>query len=147
MARPGDTIENPLTGERVTFVRTTAATGGELLELELAWPRTGPRTPPHLHPGMEERWTVLEGAGAFRVGDEPERRAGPGESVVAPPGTPHVAWNPGPGLARVRAEFRPALGWEAFVEQLFALAARGDHAGMAALVAAHPREIAFPSEP
>ena len=147
MARPGDTIENPLTGERVTFLRTTAETGGELLELELAWPRTGRRTPPHVHPSMEERWTVLAGTAAFRVGEHPERHAAPGETVVAPPGTLHVAWNPGPAPARVRAEFRPALAWESFVEELFALAARGDGTGMAALVAAHPQEIAFPPGP
>lgn len=144
MARPGDTIENPLTGERVTFLRTTAETGGELLELELTWPRSGRRTPPHMHPEMEERWTVLEGAAAFLIGDGPERRAEVGETVVAPPGTVHVAWNPGPGPARVRAEFRPALGWEPFIEQLFAFAGRGDGAAMAALAAAHPREITFP---
>lgn len=144
MARAGDTIENPLTGERVTFLRTTAETRGELLVLELGWPRVGRRTPPHVHPGMEERWTVLEGEAAFLVGDAPERRARPGETVSASPDTEHVAWNSGPGPARVRAEFRPALGWEAFVERLFALAAREDAEGMAALVAAHPREIAFP---
>ena len=143
MARAGETIENPLTGERVTFVRTTADTGGELLELDLEWTRPGRRTPPHVHPGMEERWTVQEGTAAFLVGDGDERRAGPGETVLAPAGITHVAWNPGPEPVRVRAELRPALGWEAFVEELFALAARGDGAGMGALVAAHPREIAL----
>ena len=92
----------------------------DLLVMEAVWPRPGRRAVPHVHPGMEERWTVLEGRAAFRIGDEPEREAGPGETVVAPPGLRHEAWNPDEAPARVRIEMRPALRWRAFVERLFA---------------------------
>src|SRR3954453_9612167 len=93
MARAGDTVENAATGERITFVRTAADTGGELLEMEAVWPRPGHRAPAHVHPGMEERWTVLAGRAAFRIGGE-EHEISPGETLVAAPGTPHLAWNP-----------------------------------------------------
>ncbi len=63
---------------------------------------------------------MLEGTAAFRIGDEPEREAGPGETVIAPPGVVHEAWNPSAEPARVRIEMRPALRWREFVERLFA---------------------------
>ena len=81
--------------------------------------RPGQRAMPHAHPGMEERWAVIEGRAAFRIGDE-ERECGPGESVIAPAGVPHLAWNPGEGRVVLRIEMRPALRWRAFVERLIA---------------------------
>jgi quercetin dioxygenase-like cupin family protein len=119
MASTGQTVVNDRTGERVTFVRTAADTGGELLELELVWPRPGQRAPAHVHPEMEERYEVLEGTAAFRIGDE-ERTAGPGDVVAVPPGTVHLAWNPTTDAVRLKVEFRPALRWEEFVVRLFA---------------------------
>ena len=108
-------IENPQTGERISFVQASP----DLLVMEAHWPRPGRRAFPHAHPRMEERWTVLEGRAAFRVGAA-ELQAGPGETVVAPPDTPHEAWNPGPAAALVRIEMRPVLRWREFVERLFA---------------------------
>lgn len=119
MASAGETVENPRTGERVTFVRTAADTSGELLELELVWPRPGLRAAEHVHPGMEERYEVLSGTAAFRIGGE-DRTAGAGDVVTVPPGTPHLAWNPTEEPVRLRVEFRPALRWEEFVVRLFA---------------------------
>jgi quercetin dioxygenase-like cupin family protein len=119
MARAGETVENPATGERVTFVRTGADTGGELLELELVWPHEGQRAPEHVHPEMEERYEVLSGSAAFRIAGE-ERIAGPGEVVTVPPNTAHLAWNPTTEPVRLKVEFRPALRWEEFVLRLFA---------------------------
>lgn len=144
MARAGQSVENPATGERVTFVKTAADTGGELLVLELEWPRPGERAPEHVHPEAEERYEVVEGTGAFRVGGE-ERTAGPGEVVIVPPGTPHFAWNPTDQPVRLKVEFRPALRWEEFVERLFALTpvtGPPDRARLAALLREFRREIA-----
>ena len=108
-------IENPHTGERIEFAEESP----EVLVMNATWRRPGRRAAPHSHPGMEERWTVLEGRAAFRIGDEPEREAGPGETVVAPAGTPHEAWNATDAPARVRIEMRPPLRWREFVERLF----------------------------
>jgi quercetin dioxygenase-like cupin family protein len=119
MAVAGQIVINNATGERVTFVRTAADTGGELLELELVWPRPGERAPEHVHPEMEERYEVVSGTPWFRIAGE-EIAAGPGDVVTVPPGTPHLAWNPTEGEIRLKVEFRPALRWEEFVERLFA---------------------------
>jgi mannose-6-phosphate isomerase-like protein (cupin superfamily) len=137
MANAGETVVNPATGERVTFVKTAADTGGELLEMELVWPRPGKRAPAHVHPEMEERYEVLEGSAAFRIGDE-ERTAGPAEVVTVPPGTTHLAWNPTDQPVRLKVEFRPALRWEEFVVRLF----RGDP--VPELMREFVREIAPP---
>jgi uncharacterized RmlC-like cupin family protein len=69
---------------------------------------------------MEERYEVLEGTAAFRIGDDPERTAAEGDTVTVPPNTTHEAWNPADEPARLRVEFRPALRWEEFVIRLFA---------------------------
>jgi quercetin dioxygenase-like cupin family protein len=119
MANAGQSVVNPRTGERVTFVRTAADTGGEVLEMELVWPRPGERAPAHVHPEMEERYEVLGGTAAFRIGGH-ERTAGPGEVVTVPPGTTHLAWNPTGDPVHLKVEFRPALRWEEFVVRLFA---------------------------
>ena len=119
MARAGQTIENPATGERITFVRTTADTGGELLVMDSVWTRPGHCAPAHAHPEIEERWRVVSGRACFRIGDD-EIDARPGDEVVAPPGITHVAWNPTDAEVRLRIEMRPALRWEEFVERLFA---------------------------
>lgn len=116
-----DTVVNPATGERVRFVLTAVETGGELLVMEDHWTRPGHVVPRHIHPGIEERWTVIEGTVAYTVGGE-ETIAGPGDSVVAPAGTPHAARDAGGGEVLVRIEMRPPLRWEDFVRQLFALA-------------------------
>ena len=140
MATAGETVENPATGERVTFVRTAADTNGELLVLELVWPRAGRRAPAHVHPEMEERYEVLEGSAAFRIGDQPERTAARGETVTVPPGTTHEAWNPTDRPARLRVEFCPALRWEEFVVRLF-----GGNEPIADLMREFRREIAPPN--
>jgi mannose-6-phosphate isomerase-like protein (cupin superfamily) len=119
MARAGQTVVNPATGERVTFVKTAADTQGELLELELEWPRPGGRAPEHVHPEMEERYEVVEGTAAFRIAGE-HTTAGPGDVVTVAPGTPHLAWNPTAEPVRLKVQFRPALRWEEFVVRLFA---------------------------
>ena len=128
-------IVNPATGEEITFLSETP----ELLVMESVWTRPGHRAAAHVHPEMEERWQVLEGSAAFRIGGEVSQCA-PGEWAVAPPGVPHLAWNPGDGRVRLRIEMRPALRWREFVERLFL----NDGAPEPGMFAEFGREIAAP---
>jgi mannose-6-phosphate isomerase-like protein (cupin superfamily) len=114
MAHAGQTIENPHSGERITFVSIT----DELLVMDDLWPHAGHRAVEHLHPEMEERWTVIAGRAAFRIGAD-ELELGAGEWVTAPAGVPHLAWNPTEEPVRLRIEMRPALRWAEFTERLF----------------------------
>ena len=150
MARAGDELVNPLTGERIVFRRTAAETDGRLLEMDAHWARSGRRSPEHMHPGMQERWTVIAGTACFRIGGA-ELTAARGEVVTAPAGVAHLAWNAGNGPAHVRIEMTPALSWERFVEGLFALASAAhaegrdapDGAALLGLMREFPREIAL----
>ena len=149
MARTGDELVNPITGERVVFLRTAADTDGRLLEMDDFWTRPEHRTAEHIHPEMQERWEVIAGRVCFRI-DGVERIAGPGDVVTAPAGVPHMAWNSDDSPVHLRIQMRPALRWERFVERLFALARDGhtDERGMAdptlmiELLREFPREIA-----
>ena len=108
-------IENPRTGERIKFELRIPT----MLVMQSIWTRPGRRAAPHVHPEMEERYDVLSGEAAFRIGDR-ELRAEAGETVIVPPGTPHLAWNPTEDPVRLRISMRPALRWAEFVERLFA---------------------------
>lgn len=104
-------IYNPLTGERIWIRTRGEETGGELMvwDLELA---PGGHVPiSHSHPEQEEAFHVVSGEMRFRVG---WRRvtAGPGESVIVPPGTVHHFSNHGAVPACVHVETRPALNME-----------------------------------
>lgn len=125
MARAGDEIFNPVTGERIVFLRTAADTGGELLEFDDFWTKPGHRAPEHVHPKMEESWQVLSGSPSFRIGGK-ELPATAGDVVVAPPGVPHMGWNAGGDEVYVRVRMRPALRWEEFMVRLFAMAEVGE---------------------
>jgi quercetin dioxygenase-like cupin family protein len=122
--RAGDVVENPVTGERLFFRRTAAETGGELVEVEVSVQAGGGVAAAHVHPYQSERFEVLAGTLEFRQG---RRRltAAAGDVVTVTPGTPHSFRNVGEGDARFTTEVRPALGFERFIQTMFALAADG----------------------
>jgi mannose-6-phosphate isomerase-like protein (cupin superfamily) len=124
MAHSGQIIENPLTGERITFLQTAADTGGELLAFELELAPDGHVPGMHVHPLQEERFEVLQGAMRFRKGHE-RISARAGDVVVVPPGVPHRFANGGVRVAVVHVEVRPALRMEQLLETAVALAENG----------------------
>lgn len=125
MAYTGQTLENPASGERITFRQTAASTRGELLAIDLELP-AGRRVPggQHIHPKQEERFEVVEGTMRFRLGRK-QVTAGPGDVVVVPPGQKHDFANAGDGDALVRVEVRPALKMEQLFETAVSLAEEG----------------------
>jgi quercetin dioxygenase-like cupin family protein len=149
MARAGDELANPVSGERIVFLQTATDTGGDLLEMDDFWTQPGHRTPEHVHPQMQERWEILAGRVCFCIGGV-ERTVGPGEAIVAEPGVAHTARKLGPEPVHLRIQMRPALRWELFVEQMFTLAREAlDDApetpsgnAMVDLLREFPREIA-----
>lgn len=140
MAIVGQVIENPATGERITFVDVAADTRGERLVVETVWTRPGHRAAEHIHPTMSERFDVLAGRARFRV-DGVESELGPGESLTVAPGSRHLAWNPTSSEVRLRLTFTPALRWEDFLERLFTLE---DAALLPPLLGEFAAEIALP---
>src|SRR5260370_7379481 len=91
MGKIGQTIENPLTGERVTFLQTTQSSGGTLLEIECAIPRPGFGPPLHVHLKQKESFRVVTGTLGVVVAGE-QRLLGTGETAGSPPVRPHPLW-------------------------------------------------------
>jgi mannose-6-phosphate isomerase-like protein (cupin superfamily) len=124
MIRAGDSIENPVTGERLVFRKTSQETGGEAVVIETYVQPNGFVAAAHVHPSQEERFEVLRGSVGFRVGRE-KLVAGPGQRLTVPAGTPHKFWNAGDDVAHFVCEIRPALQFESLIETMFSLAADG----------------------
>jgi len=124
MIRAGDTIENPVTGERIVFRQTSRETNGQAVVIETFVQPNGFVAAAHVHPSQEERFEVLRGSVGFKVGRK-KLVAGPGQRITVPAGTPHKFWNAGEEEAHFVCEVRPALQFEALLETMFALAADG----------------------
>jgi quercetin dioxygenase-like cupin family protein len=124
MAYAGQIIHNPVSGERIEFLRTAADTDGELLEIELELAADGRVPGAHVHPEQEERFDVLEGTMKFRLGLR-TIVAHAGDTVVVPAGRVHKFSNGGDGPARARVQVTPALD----MEDLFTTTAELAHEG------------------
>jgi quercetin dioxygenase-like cupin family protein len=124
MITPGQTLENPVTGERFTFTDTAASTGGELLGFDFALRPGGAVPIPHVHPIQTERFAVVSGRMRFRIGLR-TRLAGPGDVVEVAPGVMHSFANAGPDEARLHVEVRPALTMEDMFAEVVAMARAG----------------------
>ena len=123
MISTGQTIENPVTGERITFHKTSRDTGGEYVLIEAAV-APGGGVASHVHPYQTEEFEILSGSVEFRNGGD-KRVASEGDSVTVEPGTIHRFENIGPDEARFTTKVSPALEFESFLETMFALAADG----------------------
>jgi quercetin dioxygenase-like cupin family protein len=124
MIRTGDTIHNPVTGERITFLATSADTNGEAVVIEVAVEPDGFVAAGHVHPSQTERFAVVSGTLGLKVGNR-RLELHQGDAAAVDPGTPHRFWNAGEDEVRFRCEIRPALAFESLLETMFALAADG----------------------
>jgi len=120
------TIENPVTGERVTFLETSRDTDGArtAAELEVA-PRGG--VPKHRHTDHDEHIEVLEGEVEVTI-DGKKQLLRAGEQIVIRRGQVH-AWRNASRehAAKFRGGMSPGHpGFERFLRVLFGLARDGE---------------------
>jgi quercetin dioxygenase-like cupin family protein len=145
MSKAGDVFVNPVTGERVVVRIGTEETGGELLIGDLYIRPGGAVMGEHIHPAIEERFTVLGGQVGFRLSGR-VTTAEPGVKLHVPAGVPHDWWNAGPEEALVRVEVWPGARFEAMLRNAYGLAQDGkvNQRGMPNLLqlAAFAREFA-----
>jgi mannose-6-phosphate isomerase-like protein (cupin superfamily) len=150
MARAGEVIRNPATGETVTFLVTAAESGGKLLQLEMTAEKSS--APTHVHPKLVERWDLRQGRVNFRVGKVDRVLDAPAKLEI-PAGTPHRFSSDGP--IRTVVDYEPAGRFEDFLETVYALAAAGktNKQGMpnilrsAVIARAHLDDYALPFPP
>lgn len=117
MARAGDELHNPVTGQRIRFLELS----DEALVVESSYEPSGRRAPAHHHPAQHERFTVLSGAVQCTVAGE-ERTLRKGESIAIAPGVAHDVRGDADRRGRVRWETRPAMRTADFLETMFGLA-------------------------
>jgi len=120
MARQGQQIHNPRTGQRMTFVELT----DDVLRIDTVNPPTTEHEPLHVHPKQVSGTEVLSGSLVFEIRGE-RRRVAAGERVEVPPNTPHRFYNDGDTDARHIQFFRPALDIASLFETAFALEQQG----------------------
>jgi quercetin dioxygenase-like cupin family protein len=116
-------VEDPVFRQRLDFERTTDDGGQEVLRVEM-WVDPGGGVPPHIHPAVEERFTVLAGRPSFLAG-RTWQAAATGETVVVPPGVRHGYRNDGDETAHVICEARPPSSLQEFLEETAALSQAG----------------------
>jgi quercetin dioxygenase-like cupin family protein len=124
MAFSGQVLDNPVSGERFIFRRTADDTAGELLTFDMVVDPHGRVPGGHVHPAQQERFEVLTGTMKFRKGLRTVV-AGPGDTVVVPPGDFHKFANAGDEPALVRVTVEPALRMEQLFETVADLAEEG----------------------
>ena len=123
MIRAGDTIENPLTGERIVFQRTSRETDGDAVVLEAFLQPNGLLAAALVDPAQEVRFQVLRGSVGFLIGQK-AMVARSGERLTVLPGTPYDVWNAGDEEAHLVCEVRPARAFEERIGALRASEAR-----------------------
>jgi quercetin dioxygenase-like cupin family protein len=124
MAYAGQTIVNPVSGERITFRTTSADTDGEYLEIDVELTPDGAVPGMHVHPKQEERFEILSGNVRFRKGLK-KIEAKAGDVVVVEPGKAHKFQNNGEDGAAMRVRITPALDMERLFEAAVGLAQDG----------------------
>lgn len=124
MSKAGDVFANPATGE-FGYIRVgTSETDGKLMVADLRVRPGGAVIGAHIHPTIDERFTVLDGKIGYMRGSE-KGILEAGQSADLPRGVPHDWWNAGDQEARVIVEIRPAGRFEQMATTLFALAQEG----------------------
>jgi quercetin dioxygenase-like cupin family protein/uncharacterized protein YndB with AHSA1/START domain len=124
MAKSGELLEMPELGVEVRFLKTSAETGGALMEFEVVGRARGFLTQRHVHATQTERLEPVSGAIKV-VMDGQEHVLNPGDAVEVPPGTPHAQVPVGAGAGTVRVTLTPAGDTERFLEKLAELSREG----------------------
>lgn len=124
MAQTNDIIENPVIGDKLKFLVTSADSNGELLKVHL-WNKAGAQGPPeHLHPIQTETFTIVSGTVGFKCNGQ-EKILTAGQSITAQKNEMHKFWTIGDEPSEMTVELRPALRSEFFLETWYSLAEKG----------------------
>ena len=124
MLQAGDVLENPVTGERAVVRVGTTESNGELLVADLYVRPGGAVMGEHVHPAIEESFTVVRGRLGYRL-EGREGVAVPEERLHVPRGTVHDWWNAGGEGAQVLVEISPGARFDEMIRNAFGLARDG----------------------
>jgi quercetin dioxygenase-like cupin family protein len=117
MAKPGDVIDVPELGVRVVFLATSESTDGAYTEVDVIGTPKGFITVGHVHVGVTEHHTVLEGSMKVTLHGEVHTLR-PGDEITIPPDTPHTQKPGGKARGRIRIRLTPSARSDEFFERL-----------------------------
>ena len=120
----GDVFENPATRETGRIVTGGGDTDGRYMQSETRVRPGGGVSMEHRHPGLTERFEVVEGELTMKL-DGTIRTLAAGEQVTVPSGAAHRYFNDSQADCVFRCEVWPAARFEAMVVTLFALGMEG----------------------
>ena len=120
-----DTIENPVTGERIEFRERDGAESSVRFDYYLAPGGFATGKFDHVHPRQEERFEVESGRLGVRIAGD-EWTATPGTRFAIPPETAHTVWNDGDDEMHAVIEIDPGLEMATYFETAFGLASEGE---------------------
>jgi mannose-6-phosphate isomerase-like protein (cupin superfamily) len=124
VARAGQVIHNPATGETLTFVVTSADSAGSLLRFDVTAEPHKKGPPLHVHRAFHERHHLQSGRVCFTVRGREHVVEAPARFEI-PRGAPHTFRVKGDEPARTVVDHEPAGTYERFLEKMYALAAEG----------------------
>jgi hypothetical protein len=148
------TFENPVMGDTIEILDEGDLHAGRPIQARVTLAPYAQGPPLHYHPGLLERYEVIQGTGSIQVGTE-RLELGPGEVVDIPPGTRHRFWNPTSEPVVLAAQVRPpSPRFLDFLDSLYGLARDGltDDTGRpsplrAALIFHTYRDEVVPADP
>jgi quercetin dioxygenase-like cupin family protein len=114
----GQTLINPITGERMTFLETAADTHGKRVVIELRTDPGGRVAAVHVHPVQWNTLTVVSGRLGAKVGGR-KGELEVGQTLGVAPGVAYAWWNAGEDDLVLRCEISPALQFELLIETAF----------------------------
>lgn len=128
-ARPAElerTIENPINGERTTFLTTSEETSGEFARIRDELPAGAAGPPMHYHLTFTETFRVLKGELDVCIGGREHHRVlRSGDAAHLPVRTPHTFWNGSDEPVVFEALIQPARPFEKAIRTAFGLARDG----------------------
>ncbi len=119
MRQADRTIDDPLTGQRLSFLEIAGETDGRSLRAEVRL-EPGGFVPRHLHLRQDERIEILAGSIRYRTRGE-DRIMGPGDIAAVPRRRIHRVANAGSDEAIFVLDVHPALHIEQTMRVTFAI--------------------------
>ena len=126
VARSGETVACPPTGQTIRFLETGEETDGEYarVAITIAADATRRNSLTHVHPHQTE--TIAVQSGVLGIEKNGTRMTlYPGEDVTFEPGDAHAFWNAGETELDIETELRPAMQAELFIRFTYGLSQVG----------------------
>jgi quercetin dioxygenase-like cupin family protein len=118
-------IVNPIFKDKVTFVRTSAESDGEISNLEITL-LPGGKNPIHYHKSYSETFTAIDGETGVGLGKKEKKILKPGQSYTVDLNTLHYWFNPIDREIKFKIEIKPGHeGFENSLRIIYGMAADG----------------------